>query len=143
MLLYHFTHSESLEDEGGTILDEGLKPSIPLNALPNSLPSPSGVVWLTASEDYLWFPYGWPKDCRLTLDIPSAHERLVRWEDWAREHAPDALKRYKSDAPGSFYCFFGLLSWRYIIAVESVGEIYDWEPEVFARYFARFRKPQT
>lgn len=89
MILYHFTDFWFLKN-GGTILEEGLKPTEPLHGTI----LPSGVVWFTTEADpVIWWGDGERSECRITVVIPSTDKRLVRWEVWLRKHvSADEMK---------------------------------------------------
>src|SRR5262249_28107131 len=89
MILYHFTSLYALKN-GGTILQEGLKPTaVPNDGLPNS------CVWFTAEpEPVRWWQANNPPEVRIKVVIPDMDYRLVLYEKWKRQHfSEDELRR--------------------------------------------------
>jgi hypothetical protein len=124
MILYHFTDFCFLE-VGGTILEEGLKPS---DGAKHGMLPPVGVVWLTTEKDYQWHERKSSEldHCRIKLAIPSRDRRLVNHSKWLHKHAPEIIETLRRcpcpcDHVGQMnntWCYFGNVPLFYFRAVE-------------------------
>jgi hypothetical protein len=121
MILSHFTFDKNLQ----SILKNGIVPGSRYDQMTEGCE----VAWLTSATEPNWVPpyYTGPAhDCRIELVIPSNDRRLVRWEKWARRHAPDILDILVHCKCGfdhrpqirSSWCFFGVVPTSMIRAVE-------------------------
>jgi hypothetical protein len=129
MILYHFTKFYFLEN-GGTILKEGLKPSI---GEEDNLP-PHGAVWLTTDEDYEWHEGKSSQldDCRIRLAIPSHDRRLVHWPKWLCKHSPETIYlllvacdcgRDHRPSMNATYVYFGPVPLTHFRAIEYADPV--------------------
>jgi hypothetical protein len=96
MILYHATAARFLKDEG-TILTEGIKPSMPgCGKQARGIP-PHGVVWLSKTESTAhWGEYACAHCC-IRLSIPSHDKRLAKWATWLTKHAPEIIDMILAD----------------------------------------------
>jgi hypothetical protein len=104
MRLYHFAQLHYVRD----IKKEGIKPTVDKQGLP--LP-PHGVVWLTSKPEHT---LDHEPECCITVFIPPADKRLVKWETWLRQHGEhEILAASEDNRHGrlwrSFFCYFGVV----------------------------------
>ena len=90
MIFYHFTDFHFLQD-GGTILQEGLKAHEGKDETDQTM-APPNAVWLTTDSEETW-RVDRKSEYRITLVIPSTDKKLVRWDRWVRKRHPDIAQR--------------------------------------------------
>jgi hypothetical protein len=118
MILYHYTGYYELQN-GGTILKEGLRPG-------GAVMPPHNVVWLTTRADQAGM-WDCDKECRITVVIPSTDRRLVRWQTWARKHAPELIRALVDKGVTTpwrdDWCYFGDVPLERIRAIEHADPV--------------------
>jgi hypothetical protein len=109
MILYHFTSLYNLGNVGpDNIIAVGLKPSaIGWEGCEHAPDS----VWLTIDPDLPSVGHiASFSEVRVTVVIPSADKRLVRWEKWVRKHSSDRIVEVANKTWigwRSFWVYFG------------------------------------
>ena len=90
LTLYHFT-------DGGFPMEEGLKAQC--TAKNFALQRGKSVVWFTTEEKETWWENGEKSKFRLTVVIPSADKRLVRYAKWMKKNfSPERIQAIKAES---------------------------------------------